>query len=67
MRVGLVGSVSYQEIPRTVMDYLTMIVTGVLVAIVLYILQQICFPKNEGMTADEDNFRAYYRELPGDN
>ena len=37
-RVGFVGSVTYEDIPRTIMDYLIMLVTGMLSLVLLYIM-----------------------------
>ncbi len=73
-RVGFVGSVSYQEIPRTIMDYLIMIVTGLLIGTILYIMYQLCcgtdeFKDNQVNNAAAPNERRLYgyRELAGDN
>jgi len=75
-RVGFVGSVTYQEIPRTIMDYLIMLVTGLLVVTLLFILYQLCFGRDESKEANTtapllgggDQRRLYaYRELPGDS
>ena len=37
-RVGFVGSAKYEEIPITMMDYLTYTVMGLLIFTILYIL-----------------------------
>lgn len=38
MRVGLVGSVTVEELPRTILDYLTIAITLLLIATLVYIL-----------------------------
>jgi hypothetical protein len=38
MRVGLVGAVTQEEIPKTIMDYLTIFVTALLIITIIYIL-----------------------------
>lgn len=37
-RVGFVGSVAYEDIPRNIMDYVTIVVSGILVLAVAYVL-----------------------------
>ena len=47
MKVGFAGSVTYGSIPMTIMDYVIMIVTVILIFALLYILYQICLVKPE--------------------
>ncbi len=66
-RVGFLGNVVYAPIPKTLMDYLTMLVVAILVIALTYILFQICFAKSEDDNESKgniDNRRllATYRE-----
>ena len=38
LRVGLVGPVDYKAIPKTIMDYLTLLVTLILMISIVYIV-----------------------------
>ncbi len=49
-RVGFAGTVSYAEIPKSFLDYVTVGVIAVLVVTLLYIMFKICFGKGD----DED-------------
>eukprot|EP00347_Sterkiella_histriomuscorum_P014563 403360402 len=71
-KVGFVGAVQYQEIPKTILDYVTMVVSGVLVLVIVYVLYQLCFVKenkddDENIYAEEENKGNFYRELAGEN
>jgi hypothetical protein len=67
-RVGFLGNVQYAAIPKSLMDYLTMLVVAILVVALTYILFQICFAKSdEDMehskgTIDNRRLLATYRE-----
>lgn len=50
MRVGFVGSVGYEDIPKTALDYLIYFVTVLLALSIIYILYQICCAKGEEET-----------------
>ena len=43
LRVGFVGTAGYEEIPKTALDYLTMIATGLLILAIIYLTYQVCF------------------------
>ena len=46
LRVGFVGAVTYKDIPRTLMDYMAMVVTALLVVVIVYIVCQVCCSKS---------------------
>ncbi|CDW71184.1 eukaryotic aspartyl protease family protein [Stylonychia lemnae] len=56
-RVGFVGSVAYEDIPRSIMDYIQMIVVGLLILIIIYGGYQICFNNNK----ESVNYREIQR------
>lgn len=68
MRVGLVGAVVYEDIPRSAMDYLTIGVTILLIVALIYILYQLCFTKGEEdpneVKAAESRRLYNYRAIP---
>jgi hypothetical protein len=49
MRVGLVGSVSYKDVPRTFIDYIIILTSGLLTLVILYIFYQICCTSSEAV------------------
>lgn len=53
-RVGLVGSVSYRDIPRSFMDYLIVFVSGLLTVVIFYIIYQICCGTSSLMKEEDD-------------
>ena len=63
MRVGFVGAVEYQDIPSTLMDYLTMILSALLISVLCYILYQICFQKDMDDETDQDQYRRITEDM----
>ena len=44
MKVGFAGNMTYYaEIPRTALDYLTIIATILLIFAIIYLIYQVCF------------------------
>jgi Eukaryotic aspartyl protease len=49
-RIGLVGAVTYQEIPWNELDYLTMLVAGVFVSFILFVFYEQCLSSSTSST-----------------
>eukprot|EP00350_Pseudokeronopsis_sp_OXSARD2_P001812 CAMPEP_0170545956 /NCGR_PEP_ID=MMETSP0211-20121228/4332_1 /TAXON_ID=311385 /ORGANISM="Pseudokeronopsis sp., Strain OXSARD2" /LENGTH=86 /DNA_ID=CAMNT_0010850143 /DNA_START=797 /DNA_END=1057 /DNA_ORIENTATION=+ len=47
MKVGFAGKMVFEEIPKTFIDYVTLVVIGILSLTIVFILFKICFAKSE--------------------
>lgn len=52
MRVGFIGDSYYEEIPKTVIEYLTYVVTALLVIVVVFVVVHLCCT-NKGKDSDD--------------
>ena len=57
MRVGFVGESKYEEIPKTMIEYLTYVVTGLLIIVIIFVIVQLCCQRREGEA--DDNYGLY--------
>ncbi|CDW80046.1 pepsinogen a [Stylonychia lemnae] len=72
LRVGFIGESKYEEIPKTMIEYLTYFVLGLLLVVIIFVIFQLCFnhkPKEDndgGYKRTRSNDRPIKRETTSD-
>lgn len=65
MRIGFIGRSSYEQIPTTTMQYLTYMVTLLLVLVIMFIVYQLCCQKAADGSSSIDELSQYQRMRGG--